>query len=101
MGQQDMLYDANKKSTGVAYLLLIFFGTFGAHRFYMGRTGSAIGILVLTLLTITTWWFGLGLITSLIVGFWVFVDLFLTAGWVREHNNALIARLNAGVSAPA
>lgn len=86
MGQQDMLHDANKKSTGVAY---------------MGRTGSAIGILVLTLLTITTWWFGLGLITGLIVGFWVFVDLFLTAGWVREHNNALITRLNSGAIAAA
>lgn len=99
MGQQDMLYDANKKSTGVAYLLLIFLGTFGAHRFYMGRTGSAIAILVLTLLTITTWWFGLGLITSLVVGLWVFVDLFLTAGWVREYNNTLINRLSGSVAA--
>jgi TM2 domain-containing membrane protein YozV len=96
-----MLYDANKKSMGVAYLLLLFFGSFGAHRFYMSKTGSAIAMLVLTLLTITTWWFGLGLITSLVVGLWVFVDIFLTAGWVRGYNNALIARLNSGVIAPA
>ena len=35
-----MQFEANKKSVGVAYLLWAFFGGFGAHRFYLGRSGS-------------------------------------------------------------
>ncbi|RYC10049.1 TM2 domain-containing protein [Ciceribacter ferrooxidans] len=35
------------KSLGVAYLLWFFLGSFGAHRFYLGRPLSAILILVL------------------------------------------------------
>jgi TM2 domain-containing membrane protein YozV len=30
------------KSKGIAYLLLIFFGLFGAHRFYIGKIGSGV-----------------------------------------------------------
>lgn len=35
------LYEANRKSLGLAYLLWFFLGLFGAHRFYLraGRTG--------------------------------------------------------------
>ena len=34
------MYDANRKSAGVAYLLCIFLGGVGAHRFYLGRSGT-------------------------------------------------------------
>src|SRR5205807_4789071 len=44
--QQQMLIEQRisnmKPSTGVAYLLAIFLGVFGAHRFYLKRTGSAV-----------------------------------------------------------
>jgi hypothetical protein len=35
------LYEANRKSLGLAYVLWLFLGLFGAHRFYLraGRTG--------------------------------------------------------------
>ena len=37
-----MLYDAQKKSSGVAYLWWFLLGFLGAHRFYLKRPGSAI-----------------------------------------------------------
>ena len=37
----EMLYHANAKSTGIAYLLWFFLGGLGVHRFYLGRGGSA------------------------------------------------------------
>ncbi len=44
--QQQMLVEQrvtnDAKSPVVAYLLLIFLGGFGAHRFYLGQTGTAI-----------------------------------------------------------
>ena len=52
-----------KLSTVVAYLLWFFLGTFGAHRFYVRKIGTAVTILVLDLLGwLTIWIFGLGLI---------------------------------------
>lgn len=44
-----MHYDAAKKSVGVTYLLWFFLGGFGGHRFYLKRTGSAVGLLILTI----------------------------------------------------
>ncbi|ROT94762.1 TM2 domain-containing protein [Altererythrobacter sp. FM1] len=79
-----MVYDANKKSAGVAYLLCIVFGGLGAHRFYLGATGTAVAQLVL--------WF-LGWVTVFLawipLGIWVLVDLFLIPGMVREKNMAI------------
>lgn len=76
-----MMYDANKKSAGVAYLLLIFLGGFGAHRFYLGQTGTGVVQLMLGLLG----WLTLFL-TWIPLGIWLIVDLFLIPGNVRDHN---------------
>ncbi|MFC3123884.1 TM2 domain-containing protein [Pseudoroseomonas globiformis] len=86
-----MRYDAGKKSPAVAYLLWLFLGMFGAHRFYAGKTGSAVAILLLSLLGFGT--IGFVLIIPII---WVLVDAFLIPGWIREHNNALIDRISRG-----
>ena len=40
-------YDLTK-STVIYFLLLWFFGLFGAHRFYAGKTGSGLAMLILT-----------------------------------------------------
>jgi TM2 domain-containing membrane protein YozV len=67
---------ANEKpSTGTAYLLAIFLGWFGAHRFYLGRTGSAVTMLILTCTIV-------GIAITLV---WHFVDLFLIPGMIRER----------------
>lgn len=76
-----MIYDANKKSAGVAYLLCLFLGGFGAHRFYLGRTASAVGQLLLGVFG----WITLFL-TWIPLGIWLLIDLFLIPGIVRKGN---------------
>lgn len=89
-----MMYDASKKSAVVAYLLWFFVGMFGAHRFYLGRTGSAalmlIGTILSALLTVVV----IGLIGIAIIGIWVLVDAFLIPGMVEEHNKQLARSLS-------
>ena len=55
-----------------ALLFCFFLGIFGAHRFYVGKTNSAIAMLLITLLL--GWVFGLGVA---ITGIWALVDLIL------------------------
>jgi len=90
-----MRYDANKRSPFIAYLLWFFLGTLGAHRFYAGRTGSAIAILLLTLFSIPLSIVGIGLLGLVLVGIWVLLDAFLIPDMIRSHNNGLIDLLIA------
>ncbi len=89
--QRIMMYDASKKSVAAAYLLWFFLGFFGAHRFYLGKVGSAIGMLVLTLLSIPLAIILVGFLTWAAVGLWWLVDAFLVPGMIREHNVRLAA----------
>jgi TM2 domain-containing membrane protein YozV len=85
-----MRYDANKKSTGVTYLLWFFLGGFGTHRFYLGYTGSAIAILLITIV-------GVFLIFPLIVsGIWLLVDLFIIPSMTRKVNMGIAASVSSG-----
>ncbi len=76
--------DQGQKSVAVAYLLLIFFGGLGIHRFYLGKTGTAVAMLVLWLVGVATSFFAVGFLFFAAVGIWSFVDLFLVPGLVRE-----------------
>ncbi len=91
--QRMLVYDANKKSTGVAYLLWFFLGMLGIHRFYLAKTGSGVAILLLTLVSAVLMPAGIGLVTIFIPGFWVLIDLFLIPGMARSYNMGLISRL--------
>lgn len=75
------------KNMLLAYILLIFLGTLGIHRFYLGKTGSAITQLVLTLVGWATAVFVIGFVPLFIVGAWVLVDLFLVPGIVNSAND--------------
>lgn len=81
--QSEMLVEqkvANaQKSTGVAYLLWFFLGGFGGHRFYLGKTGTAVVQLIIFLIGCVT------LLPLIITGIWLLVDAFLIPGIVREH----------------
>ncbi len=68
------------RSPVIAYLLLVFLGGFGAHRFYLGKTGTAVAMLILWVLGWMTLILGVGLIMLAAVGIWAFVDLFLIPG---------------------
>lgn len=78
-----LLLESEVKNQGknmvVAYILWYFLGVFGAHRFYMGKTGSAIAMLVLTITVI-------GMIAT---GIWWVVDAFLVHTWVKDHNRTV------------
>lgn len=65
-------------SVGCAYLLLLCWGAFGAHRFYVNKTGSAV------LWIFTGGFFGIGYI----------IDLFLIPSMVSDRNNQLLMYRN-------
>lgn len=75
--------DKKKKKKGTALVLWWFTGVFGGHRFYLGDTGYALGML-----------FTLGGI-----GFWSLFDVFLISGRVEEKNNEIEREviLNLGI----
>jgi TM2 domain-containing membrane protein YozV len=91
--QAMMRYDANKKSVGVAYALWFFFGSLGAHRFYLKQTGTAVAMLIITLISIPFTFVGIGFIGLGVVWIWVIVDAFLIPGIARAYNNQLINNL--------
>lgn len=94
--QAMMAFEANKKSAGVAYLLWFFTGGVGGHRFYLGRTGSAVGQLCLCLIGIVTAVAIIGFFLLAALGIWLLIDLFTLGGMVSEQNNKLMQRLSAG-----
>ena len=54
----------SEKRAFIAFLLVFFFGVLGLHRFYVGKVGSGIAMLVLTFTLV-------GVVVS---GVWAFVD---------------------------
>lgn len=82
-----MLLESEVKSQGknmaIAYVLWYFLGLLGGHRFYMGRNGSAIAQLVLTIT----------LIGSIITFIWWIVDAFTLHNWVKKHNRQIENRV--------
>ena len=80
-----MLFEANRKTALVAYLLWLFVGLLGGHNFYLKRTGVAVTQLILTITIV-------GMAITII---WVLVDAFLIPGWVRNQNNLLAVQLGA------
>ncbi|WP_205478504.1 TM2 domain-containing protein [Sphingomonas arenae] len=89
--KQQLVFEANKKSTGASYLLWFFLGGFGAHRFYLGRTGSAIAQLLLGLLG----WIPLFL-GWVVLGVWWLIDAFLIPDMIRVENMKTISRIEEG-----
>jgi TM2 domain-containing membrane protein YozV len=94
VSRQMMMYDAQKKSVVVAFLLWFFLGYLGAHRFYAGKTVSAIVQLVLSLIGAALTFAGVGFVLLGVVGIWLFIDIFLLPGLIRNHNLALVSRLS-------
>lgn len=71
------------RSRTTLVLLSTFLGPFGAHRFYAGKKGSAIAMLILSLT-----FFGLA-----ITGIWSFIDwIMCLAGSFRDSEDRLISR---------
>lgn len=77
------------KSLLLAYVLLIFLGSLGIHRFYLDRKGSAIAQLLLSVIGWITVFIIIGFIPLAIVYIWLFVDLFLIPGMVNRENEII------------
>lgn len=89
-----MTFMAQKKSTGAAYLLWFFLGSFGAHRFYLGQTGTAaaqLSLLVLGWIPLFIGW--------IVLGIWLLIDLFLIPNLIEQENMKLVNSLT-GSDAP-
>lgn len=73
----------SSKSRLAATLLVIFLGMFGAHRFYVGKTGTAIFQLLLTITVIG----------SVISCIWVFIDfiIIITGSFTDKEGKTLSA----------
>ncbi|MDR6305885.1 TM2 domain-containing membrane protein YozV [Nitrobacter vulgaris] len=80
----DYLYQPiSRKSRLVTFLLAFFLGMFGAHRFYVGKTGTAIAQLGLSLTVI-------GVLVS---SPWVFIDwILIISGSFRDGEGRKITR---------
>ena len=89
--QKQIVVVTQPKSMAVAYALWFFLGQLGLHRIYLGRVGSGIAQLLLGLVGWATVWFIIGFIPLAILWIWLLVDLFLTAGMVREANRTIAA----------
>lgn len=77
------------KNIVLAYILLIFLGSLGIHRFYLGRTGTAIAQLILSIVGWVTAIIIIGFIPLAIVGIWLIIDLFLVPGIIRSENDKI------------
>jgi TM2 domain-containing membrane protein YozV len=89
MAEKQVIIVRQEKSMAAAYVLLIFLGQFGIHRFYAGKVGTAITQLLLGVVGWGTTWAVVGFIPLTVLWVWLFVDLFLTAGLVRKANNEI------------
>jgi TM2 domain-containing membrane protein YozV len=72
-------------SAGVAYLLWFFLGLFGGHRFYLGKGGSAVVMLILTF----------SIVGVFFAGIWWVIDAFLIPDMLREKRAQLRAQYTA------
>jgi len=83
---KQMVFEENRRSKGVAYLLWLFTGWFGGHRFYAGKTKSAAVQLVLTLT-------GIGFLVTF---FWWLADSILIPGMINESNFETLEMIRGG-----
>lgn len=88
-----MEYDARRKSVAVAYVIWFFLGWLGGHRFYLARTGSAVVMAVIGLLSLLTTPILIGYAGFGLLGLWMLLDLVLIPGIVRDHNLRLMHSL--------
>ena len=86
--------DISSKLRLAATLLAGFLGTIGAHRFYIGKIGTAVVMLLLGIVGwATIWIFGFGLVLLVAVGIWAFVDFIMAVtGRMRDNEGKLIQK---------
>lgn len=99
-----------RKSMPLAYILLIFLGFLGVHKFYLGKTKqgvlyvllSVVGFISLVVGEFTglisfgasgTMLFTFGLVCAGVLGVMLIINLFTTPGQVRQFNETVESRI--------
>lgn len=81
------------KSRLATSLFAWFLGMFGAHRFYIGKTGTAILMLVLTIVGIPLCFVFVGFVILGAVWIWTLIDfIFAVAGKMTDSQGRLIEK---------
>lgn len=88
-----MRYDAAKRSALIAYLLWFFLGSFGVHRFYLGRVGSGLVMLAIFCLSWVMTLLLIGYLGLAFIALWWVVDAFLIPGMTAAYNLRVIERI--------
>ncbi|MED0739031.1 TM2 domain-containing protein [Aneurinibacillus thermoaerophilus] len=78
-------FEKRKKSKGIAYILWLFLGSLGGHRFYAGDIGLGIGMIIVWVLG----WF-IFFIPTII---WAIIDLFLIGKRIDQLNEQIEAEI--------
>jgi TM2 domain-containing membrane protein YozV len=91
-----VLGPVSSKSRLVLTLLAFFVGTIGIHRFYAGKTGTAITMLILGIIGWATIWLLVGVFFIGAVGLWALIDFIMAvAGSFKDKDGKVIANWNA------
>jgi TM2 domain-containing membrane protein YozV len=81
------------KSKTAAALLAFFLGSLGIHRFYAGKVGTGIVILLLSIIGYATLTFTVGAFVLAAVGLWVLIDfIMILMGKFKDKNGLLIKK---------
>jgi TM2 domain-containing membrane protein YozV len=81
------------KSKMTAALLAFFLGSLGIHRFYAGKTGTGIVLLLLTIIGYVTIFVVVGYFLLSAVGIWVLIDfIMILMGKFKDKNGLLITK---------
>jgi len=81
----------SSKSRLATALFAWFLGIFGAHRFYLGKTGTAVTMLILGIIGVATSWLLVGIIFLSVVGVWALIDfIYAVAGMMKDKEGKLI-----------
>ena len=81
------------KSRLATTLLAWFLGWAGAHRFYIGKTGTAVVMLLLSIIGFATFWLFVGFVFLGIVYIWSLVDfIFAVVGKMTDKDGLLIEK---------
>ena len=83
----------SSKSRLATTLLAFFLGQFGAHRFYLGKIGTAVTMLVLTIIGYATMAFMVGYAFLTAVGIWALIDFIIAViGKMKDKDGKLITK---------
>ena len=75
------------KSKGVAAVLAFFLGQLGIHRFYTGKIGTGIVMIILTIIGYATLHFIVGYFVLVALGLWILIDfIMILVGKFKDKN---------------